>query len=163
MAEPMTASGRSERIAMHARFGELLGRIVELSPHDVHEILAEQQSTRRRFGEIALSWGLCRPEHIWRAWAEQAIADDEVVDLDAVGVDAQAVSQLHGELAMRLRVIPIRSFEDQIVIATPRRLDELDEKDVAAIRASVDKTPRFVRADLTQINELIEAYYQPVA
>ena len=38
-----------------ARMGELLSRMVPLSGHDVEEILEEQNSNRRKFGEIALS------------------------------------------------------------------------------------------------------------
>ena len=146
---------------MHARFGEHLGRLVELSPHDVHEILAEQHGTRRRFGEIALSWGLCRPEHVWRAWAEQAIEDGQPVDLDAVGVDAQAVSHLPGDVAAAHGVIPIRTFADQIVIACATRPTEDATRAIAA--AVRGKTPRFVRADPAQVRELIDAYYQPAA
>ena len=55
-----------------ARIGELLSRIVPLSGHDVEEILEEQSANRRKFGEIALAWGLCRPEHVWDAWCQQS-------------------------------------------------------------------------------------------
>ncbi len=50
------------------RFGELLSRFVNLSAHDVSEILEDQSSSRRRFGEIALAFGLCQPQHVWKAW-----------------------------------------------------------------------------------------------
>ena len=48
-----------------ARIGELLRKMVPLSRHDIEEILQEQTSTRRRFGDIALAWGLVKPEHVW--------------------------------------------------------------------------------------------------
>ncbi len=64
-----------------ARFGEHLSRLVNLSRHDVDEILEEQSSTRHRFGEIALSWGLCTPENVWQAWCDQLLSQVQKVDL----------------------------------------------------------------------------------
>ena len=43
------------------RFGEFLSRFVSLTPHDISEILEDQSSSRRRFGDIALAFGLCKP------------------------------------------------------------------------------------------------------
>ena len=77
----------------NARFGELLGRMVELTGHDVEEILNEQEVTHRRFGEIAMSWGLCRPEHVWHAWASQVSEEGTRIDLDDFGVDSQALAR----------------------------------------------------------------------
>ena len=44
------------------KFGELLSRMVPLSGHDVEEILSEQNSNRRKFGDIALAWETCTRE-----------------------------------------------------------------------------------------------------
>src|SRR5439155_6477219 len=64
--------GEAKMKSGRARIGELLSRMVPLSGHDVEEILQEQSATRRRFGEIALAWGLCKPEHVWDAWGQQS-------------------------------------------------------------------------------------------
>lgn len=140
---------------MHARFGELLGRVIRLSPHDVNEILEEQQGSRLRFGEIALRWGLCQPEHVWRAWAEQAVEDQAVIDLDTVGVDAQAVAQLPRDVAERLGAIAVRCFENELVVAVDA------ERPVAAeaLNLGGHKSVRLVRAEGRQIRAAIEAYY----
>src|SRR5215212_9298631 len=99
-----------------ARFGELLSRLVPLSGHDVEEILQEQTANRRKFGDIALSWGLCKPEHIWDVWAEQsAHGDHEFVDLEKAGVDAQAAALLPAEVARDLNVIPVRMASDIVL------------------------------------------------
>lgn len=140
---------------MHARFGELLGRIVRLSPHDVHEILEEQQGSRLRFGEIALRWGLCQPEHVWRAWAEQAAEDRSVVDLDVIGVDVQAVTQLPHDVAERLGVIAVRSFENELVVA----FDAARPVDAETLARDLGKRVRLVRAEGTQIRTAINTYY----
>src|SRR2546423_848682 len=64
---------REEWVMCTLRFGEILGRLVNLSGHDVNEILEEQNATHQRFGEIALSWGLCAPEDVWQAWCDQLL------------------------------------------------------------------------------------------
>src|SRR5215212_9344230 len=70
--------------------GELLARLGQLSPHDIDEILAEQRHTRQRFGQIAVSLGFCQPEHVWAAWCSQLNGHVDPVDLDEIGIDAQA-------------------------------------------------------------------------
>jgi hypothetical protein len=140
---------------MHARFGELLGKIVRLSPHDVHEILEEQHGSRLRFGEIALRWGLCQPEHVWRAWAEQAAEDQSVVDLDVIGVDVQAVTQLPQSTANRLGVIAVRSFENELIVAS----HAATPADAEALARDLGKRVRLVRAEEKQIRDAIETHY----
>src|SRR5688500_5658090 len=103
---------------MHALIGELIGKQVDLSGHDIDEILQEQSSSGRRFGDIALSWGLCQPQHVWRAWAAQCALKGLRVDLASVPVDYQAVTLLPYETASRLCMIPLRSFDDEVIIAT---------------------------------------------
>src|SRR5688500_12737145 len=101
-----------------ARIGELLTRIVPLSGHDVEEILEEQSGNRRKkFGEIALTWGLCRPEHVWDAWCQQASQEGETLDLDTIGVDARAAGLLPGHVARRLLAIPVRVAGDMALVA----------------------------------------------
>lgn len=139
-----------------ARMGELLSRMVPLSGHDVEEILQEQASNRRRFGEIALSWGLCRPEHIWDAWCQQSADGAETVDLEKIGIDTQAAALLHGEVARALGVIPLRVAGDAVLVAT----SDSTPKDAAqTLSASLHGRITFVRADQQQLNLMIERYY----
>jgi len=141
------------------RIGELLSRIVPLSTHDVEEILQEQTGTHRKFGEIALAWGLCQPEHVWNAWCRQLAQGVERVDLAQVGVDAQAAAMLPAEVARELQVLPVRRAEEVIVIATAA--DEITQ-------LAVDLTKRlalkvmFVRVEAKQLREMIENYYPPL-
>jgi hypothetical protein len=137
-------------------FGECLGKLVRLSAHDVSEILEHQAATRRKFGEIALAWGLCRPQHIWQAWWEQLSTDTPTVDLHRIGVDAQAVGHMPADLAVQFRAVPLRCHEDQLVVATCER---------GLARASAElpgllgKHVKFVFAEPTQLDEAIAAYY----
>src|SRR5438270_2166478 len=101
------------------RIGQVLEQMGRISGHDIDEILHEQSSigARKTFGEIALTWGLCEPEHIWKAWANQLEGNCERVDLNMVGIDSQAVSRLPRELAWRFCAMPVRISEDELVIA----------------------------------------------
>jgi hypothetical protein len=140
------------------KIGELLSQLVELSGHDVEEILHEQQATQRRFGEIALSWGLCQPEHVWSAWCRQVgegSARDHV-DLDRDGIDAQAVALLHAEVARALRVIPIRADGREVVLASEAVLGERVREELKGL---LKRNVKFVLAARNQIDAAIDAYY----
>jgi len=138
------------------RFGEFLGRLVNLSRHDVDEILEEQSSTKHRFGEIALSWGLCAPEHVWQAWCDQLLSQVQKVDLEKLGVDSQAAALIPGELARRLCIIPIRCLGQQLIVAVP---DHNTEQITIELRKITDMQLRFVAADPNQIQCAITVYY----
>lgn len=139
------------------RMGDLLRRMVPLSWHDVDEILQEQRISSRRFGETAIAMGLCRPEHVWRAWCGQNPDKIESVDLDQIGVDAQAVALIPRDIAMRLNVIPIRVAGDLLVVAT----SDQNTSDAATALATivVKQKIRFVIAPAEQIKIALMAYY----
>jgi type IV pilus assembly protein PilB len=139
-----------------ARIGELLSRMVPLSGHDVEEILQEQASNRRRFGEIALSWGLCRPEHVWDAWVQQSADGTENVDLDKIGVDTQAAALLPADVARQYGMIPVRAANDAVLIATS---DAAPERASEALAQLLHRRIKFVRADREQLHRVLEMYY----
>ena len=138
--------------------GELLSEIVDLSGHDVEEILHEQHANNRRFGEIALSWGLCQPEHVWSAWCRQV--DDgghhETVDLDREGIDAQAVTLLPTEPARAFRAVPIRVSETEVVVASDAPLSERAREELTRL---LNKHVKLVLAPSKQIDAAIDVYY----
>jgi hypothetical protein len=137
------------------RFGELLGRLVNLSRHDVDEILEEQSSTHHRFGEIALSWGLCAPEHVWQAWCDQLLEQVQKVDLEKLGVDAQAAATIPADLARRLMALPIRCMGRVLIVAVS---DHNTETIAAELRKVTDKELRFVVADTQQLVFALNVY-----
>lgn len=139
------------------RIGELLSQMVPLSGHDVEEILSEQHTNARRFGEIALSWGLCRPEHVWSARHRQVQdADGELVDLDRDGIDAQAAALLPAKLAEAFRAIAVRAGESEIVVASDA---QLSERARTALQDCLKKHIKFVIAPPKQIDAAIDVYY----
>ena len=139
-------------------FGQCLGRVVPISQHDVSEILEHQAATRRRFGEIALAWGLCQPQHVWQAWWAQLSQETPKVDLTRIGVDAQAVGHVPAELARRFGVVPLRRVGQQLVLATTETGLALASAELPKL---LDKQVKFVVADAGQLNEAIAAYYPP--
>ena len=140
------------------RIGQLLEQMGKLSRHDIDEILEEQSSigAKKTFGQIALTFGLCQPEHIWKAWADQLTDGFERVDLQSIGIDAQAVARLPHDLAARFCALPMRMVEDEVIIAIsdPSHMALFDDlQDVLKAR------PRFVLADAEQIRQMIARYY----
>ena len=140
------------------RIGKMLEQMGKLSSHDIDEILHEQSAPggKKSFGEIALTWGLCQPEHIWKAWANQLSDGFERIDLRATGIDAQAVSRLPRELAVRFCAIGVRLLDDELVIAVS------DAAHIALfehLHEMHDTRPRFVLAEAQQIREMIARYY----
>jgi type IV pilus assembly protein PilB len=98
-------------------FGQLLGRRVHLSQHDIEEILHEQSMTSRPFGDAALNLGFCAPEDVLRAWLGQLADEPQQVDLERIGVDSQALYALPPELARRHRALPVRTVDDLLLLA----------------------------------------------
>jgi hypothetical protein len=140
---------------VHQRIGQLLGRMVPLSDHDVAEILEDQFSTRRRFGEIAMAWGLCQPQHVVRAWARQCSEGQKQIDLSRFTIDAQAVALLPREIAQRLAIIPLRSCDGELIIATATPIGEQDDE----VSRELNMRCHFVLADPEQIRRAIATYY----
>jgi hypothetical protein len=139
-----------------ARIGELLRKMVPLSRHDVEEILHEQMANPRRFGDIALDWGLCQPEHVWRAWVQQAHGSD-TVDLEKIGVDARAAAMLPADVARAHQVIPLRVAGDAMLMATANGAGD-HAQDLSAL---VHRKVIFVRAQAAQVEGMIKRYYPP--
>jgi type IV pilus assembly protein PilB len=138
------------------RIGERLSNMVPLSGHDIEEILSEQGTTGKRFGDIAIQLGLCSPEHIWRAWGNQLAEKPQRRDLDEFGIDAQAVEHLPRQVAVRYHVIPVRMLGDELVIA----VDEAAYPEVAKeLIALLGSKLIFVLSSHTQIARAIRSYY----
>lgn len=138
------------------RMGELLAGIGQLTPHDINEILSEQRHTRHRFGAIAVSLGFCQPEHVWAAWCSQLSGNIDVVDLDEIGIDAQAAECFPRELALRLRAMPIRMFEGQLILAVS---DTSRAGSFADLAGRIGMVVKCVMAKDDQIEHALNNYY----
>jgi type IV pilus assembly protein PilB len=140
------------------KLGELLRRHVPLTIHDIDEILHEQSHTRRRFGDVAMSLGMCTPQDIWRAWCEQIRDSIERVDLDQLGIDSQAIALVPPELAFRCKSVPVRCTDTHLVVATT---DDLFDLAVAEVPQLLHRRIRFVIAPSAQVERALAQYYGP--
>ena len=136
--------------------GQVLNRMGKLSAHDIDEILAQQATTRQRFGEIALQWGLCDADTLCEAWCSQLAQGATRVDLQQIGVDSHATDCVPRAIAIRLAVMPIRSIADKVIVAASR---ELTEHEVAELVSVAQRGVRIVIADPRQIQAALAAYY----
>lgn len=144
---------------MGRRMGELLTQHVPLTPLDVEEVLAEQGGTSRSFGEVALELGLCTPQHVWRAWVAQLAEGERRVDLDRVGIDAQAIAVLPPDVAIEFEVVPVRLIDDVLVVATTA--ERLAHARVH-LPGRVGRSVRFAIAEADDVSRSIEVCYLPL-
>jgi type IV pilus assembly protein PilB len=152
-------SEASEGVMGRVRIGELLKQIVPLNDHDLDEILSEQEANGQRFGEVALSLGVCTPEHVWKAWCDQLTGELDTVDLEAVGVDAQVVVHVPADVAGEFRVIPVRASAEELVIATA---DPSYRQALTEVPRRLGRRVKFVLADAAQVERAIRTYYPPL-
>jgi type IV pilus assembly protein PilB len=138
------------------RFGARLSQVVPLSGLDIEEILSEQGSTGKRFGDIAIELGLCTPEHVWRAWSSQLAESPQRINLDSFAIDAQAASQLPAAFAMRYHIIPLRVLGDELVIAIDEAAYPEGAREIMAI---LRRPVQFVLASHPQIARALRRYY----
>jgi hypothetical protein len=141
---------------MSAKFGQMLRRFVPMSEHDIHEILDEQAVCRRKFGEIALSWNLCQPDHVWRAWSAQLADQPQWVDLREVGVDTQALAAVAYAIAAEYSVLPLRALDDELIVAAA---DTSQERAMRLLPDILKRNVRFVIADEKPVLSAIKTHY----
>jgi hypothetical protein len=138
------------------RIGERLSHMVPLSGHDIEEILSEQGTTGKRFGDIAIQLGLCSPEHVWRAWSGQLLESPQRVNLDEFGIDTQALAHLPASVALRFHVMPIRLLEPEVVLAVDEAAYPLVRKELLAL---LKDRVIFVLSSHQQISRALRTYY----
>ena len=143
-----------------AMMGEVLSRMGKLSSIDIDEILEQQAVNHRRFGEIAVSWGLCEPVDLCEAWCVQFTEGVESIDLTHGGLDARLILSLPAELARQLHIVPLVSIADQMVVAASQ---PVDGDQWMAILEATGKDVRFVLAEPDAIEAALDVYYPRAA
>lgn len=144
----------AERSSM--RIGEHLQDLSQLSEHDIQEILYEQARSGSQFGQVAVAWGLCAVEDLWRAWSRQLADGMHRIDLSRVGVDAQATATLCASVARSVRAIPIRIVDGVAIVA----ISERSPCDVVQqLEEVLQRGLRVVVADDAAVMAALERYY----
>jgi hypothetical protein len=132
----------------------------KLSSIDIDEILEQQAVSHQRFGEIAVSWGLCEPVDLCEAWCVQFSEGVEPADLAGGAVDSRLVLSLPARLARQLHIVPLVSIADQMVVAAAQPVD--GDQWMALLEAT-GMDVRFVLAEPEAIAAALEVYYPRAA
>ncbi|HEV8378089.1 MAG TPA: hypothetical protein VGP99_04510 [Tepidisphaeraceae bacterium] len=140
--------------------GQVLSRMGKLSSIDIDEILEQQAVNHRRFGEIAVSWGLCEPVDLCEAWCVQFTEGVEAADLASGPVDSRLILSLPAELARQLHIVPLVSIADQMVVAAAQ---PVDGDQWMAILEATGMDVRFVLAEPQVIEAALDVYYPRAA
>lgn len=140
----------------HQLIGQVLTGMGRLSSIDIDEILEEQAISGMKFGEIAVSLGICQREQICEAWCTQLADEIRSAGLDHVGVDLTAAACVPHDIARRWGVIPIRNFAGMVVMAASRT-PNADE--VVALSAMLGREVRFVPVQPEQIDQALRHVY----
>jgi hypothetical protein len=139
----------------HPLIGQVLTQMGKLSSIDIDEILVEQNASRRRFGEIAVSWGLCDIQELCDAWCSQA-GQALAVNIDVIGIDPAAVHWVPSSAAHAFGVIPLRAIGDQVICAAARILDSVE---MAELVRAVGRDVRLLPADAVQVAAALRRHY----
>jgi len=143
-----------------APIGQVLSRMGKLSSIDIDEILEQQAVSHQRFGEIAVSWGLCEPVDLCEAWCVQFSDGVEGGDLANGDVDAKLILSLPARLARQLHIVPLVSIADQMVVAAAQ---PVDGDQWMAILEATGMDVRFVLAEPEAIAAALDVYYPKAA
>jgi hypothetical protein len=138
------------------RIGELLAQRGVLTPIQIDDVLDEQRRSGRPFGDLAERMFGVDPAAVERAWLEQYITLDTVIDLTTQRIDEAAVAVLDRRQAWQFRVLPLRFDAGELVVATtPNRL----RKAVNFAWRTLGDPVYFVIADHRQLEEQLMVHY----
>jgi hypothetical protein len=132
----------------------------KLSSIDIDEILEQQAVSHQRFGEIAVSWGLCEPVDLCEAWCVQFSEGYDWSGLSRSDVDSRLILSLPGALARELHIIPLVSIADQMVVAAS---EPVDGDQWMQILEATGMDVRFVLAESNEIEAALDVYYPRAA
>jgi len=140
--------------------GQVLSQMGKLSSIDVDEILEQQAVSHQRFGEIAVSFGLCEPVDLCEAWCVQFAEGVDWRDLSSAHLDSKLILSLPAALARELHIVPLISIADQMVVAASH---PVDGEQWLAILEATGKDVRFILAEPKVIEAALDVYYPKAA
>jgi hypothetical protein len=136
--------------------GQVLRRMGKMTAMDIDEILVEQAVTKRRFGQIALAWGLCQAADLCDAWCSQLAEDTAPIELGNVLPDPRALAAIPAGLARSIGVLPLACIGDYLILAIAHRPDGVE---LTQLIRTCGHDVRFIPADAPQLRTAIDRYY----
>jgi general secretion pathway protein E/type IV pilus assembly protein PilB len=127
------------------------------------EALAQQRATGERLDRVLVRMGVVDPDQVLMAIGDQFHLD--VVDLDAMAVEAKVLQALPASLVHKQRCVPIRQDNGTLTVATsdPFELGVLDElrlltgNSIELVLADEDGLQRFIRANYGVGSDTLDA------
>jgi len=138
------------------RLGEILIEMGVLTKSQVRRILEHQQRSRQKFGQIAVAWGWAKPQDVWQAWARQLSDQPRRINLDEIGLDTEALSAVPVGIARSYKVLPIRAWGENLVVAVPETRLQKAQADLPLL---INRRLYFCLADEADITAAIEKAY----
>lgn len=140
----------------HKSIGKLLIERGVLSIDQVSQVLARQQDTNQRFGEIATEAFGVDEQAIWQAWGEQMTHYCPRVDLVVEPRHPGVLRLVTVTDAWEHHLLPLRREDDRLVCATTA---EHLPKAIHFARQQMDTHVRFVLADRRQLEQYLMTSY----
>jgi len=140
-------------------FGEILQEMGLLTSDQVSQILEDQAQSGQKFGQVAVRMGWLTSEQVLEAWARQMSYRRRYVDPQDVGIDTQAVERVTIPVARAMKVVPLRLWGDNLVVASapdarPEMVRELAEATGCKIYACM-AFPESIQYHLDRLEEVV--------
>ena len=136
-----------------SKIGEILLKHKKIIHEQLSEALKLQSTNNKKLGEILMEKGYISETTLLRALSEQL--NIEVVNLDNYHVNTDAVRLLSEKTAKRTCSVPLKHWEDRILVAMEDPLNIFYIEDIESETGRIAET---VLASKTQIMDAIEKY-----
>ena len=138
------------------QIGQLLIEQGVLNASQVQQILEEQKTSHRPFGDLAERLFNVDPRAIEDAWVEQYLRTTGVVDLEDVAVDTDCLRLLNRRQAWQFHALPTNREGGDVGIATsPENL----VRAVNFTSRKIDEPVYFLIAERDQLREFLMRHY----
>lgn len=136
-----------------SKIGEILLKQRKITPEQLSEALKLQSANNKKLGEILIEKEYITEIALLRALSEQL--NIEVVNLDNYYINSNATKLLSEKTAKRTCSIPLKYWEDKIIVAMD---DPYNIFHIEDIEAETGRKAEIVLASKTQIIDSIEKY-----
>jgi type IV pilus assembly protein PilB len=136
-----------------AKLGDILLQMEEITQEQLNDALNSQGSSGKKLGQLLVEKGYITESKIMIALSQQFVL--ELVNLDNYIISAEATKVVSEKLAKRTNSIPLRVWNDKLLVAVN---DPLNIFDIEDIEMESGKKAEIVLATKIQIQHAIEKY-----
>lgn len=136
-----------------AKLGDILVLKKEITQDQLQDALKSQSGSNKKLGEILIEKGYITEAVMMTTLSEQLGID--IVNLDNYNISLEATKLISEKLARRTNAIPLKVWNDKILVAMNEPLNIFDIED---IEMESGKKAEIVLASKKQINTAIDKY-----